>query len=151
MAGLNAGKRFGKCFGKCHTLGCGVSLEFAAVPEVMVPAVSSLMLQLMVARSLAVPDPSLGAQVTHEPERGSSTQSHQNCLYCSRTLEKVWKTTTWGCDGHLSALSHPSLGFGGSLFWAVSGSPPQFQSLCPRSCHHSSGSSRFLTSRRAGT
>lgn len=72
MAGLNAGKRFGKCFGKCHTLGRGVSLGFAAVPEVMVSAVSSLVLQLVVAQSLAVPDPSLGAQVTHEPKRSSS-------------------------------------------------------------------------------
>lgn len=37
-------------------------MGFAAVPDVMVSAVSPLMLQLVVAQSLAVPDPS--AQVT---------------------------------------------------------------------------------------
>lgn len=46
------------------------------------------MLQLVVAQSVAVPDPLLSAQVTQEPEGCSSSQSHQNLSPCSgRGLE----------------------------------------------------------------
>lgn len=55
-----------KILWKVSQPGGGVWVGFAAAPLEMVSAVSSLLLQLVAAQSLAVPEPSLGAQVTQD-------------------------------------------------------------------------------------